>query len=384
LKKSYYLLIACLLLLFAIPASAQDIPTFSELPLGEWSQIDVPDGICLYGADYSFYVRPNEEPTDNLLIYFQGGGACWDGFTCGSIGQFASFFDVSPTLMNFYRQGIFDFENDNNPLLDYNMVFLPYCTGDVHSGSNEITFDVPPEANADFEQIDVFFNGYNNAQLVLDWVYDNFPQPEQIVVSGCSAGGYGAITNAPFVMEHYQGTPTALIADASAGVLTSDWQGTTTWGSLSVLPEFIPALANVDPDSYDTTYHIEQSAIYFPENEFAQYNSYIDGVQVGFYAASQGGELDFETQGVAIAAQWSATLLRNTTALSAYDNYNYYTAGGFEHCVVNNDLFYEYDQSGVVFADWFGDVIAESADNVTCSVLNGSCFVAPNEDEATD
>lgn len=380
-KQSYYLLIALLVLIFVIPASAQELPSFSDLPVGEWSQIDVPDGICLYGAEYSFYVRPNEEPSDNLLIYFQGGGACWDGFTCGSIGQFASFFDVSPTLMNFYQQGIFDLDNENNPLRDYNMIFLPYCTGDVHSGNNQLTLDVPEELGADFETIDVFFNGYNNSQLVLDWVYDNFAEPEQIVVTGCSAGGYGAVTSAPFVMEHYEGIPTVLIADASAGVLTPDWQGSITWGSLEVLPEFIPDLANVALEDYDTTFHIEQSAIYFPENQFAQFNSYIDGVQVGFYAATQGGELDFETQGVAIAAQWSASLLRSSQQLSSYDNYTYYTAGGFEHCVINNNLFYEYDQSDVVFADWYGDVITQSAENVTCSVLDGSCFVAPNEDE---
>ncbi|MBL1135963.1 MAG: hypothetical protein HND46_11645 [Chloroflexi bacterium] len=38
--------------------------------------------------------------------------------------------------------GIFDLENPENPFADYNMVFVPYCTGDVHIGNREATYEV--------------------------------------------------------------------------------------------------------------------------------------------------------------------------------------------------------------------------------------------------
>ncbi|MEO1291076.1 MAG: hypothetical protein AAFV93_25355, partial [Chloroflexota bacterium] len=173
--------------------------------------------------------------------------------------------------------------------------------------------------------------------------------------------------------------PAVMIADASAGVLADGWTGLQTWGSIDALPDFIPALADATPDIYDTTYHIEQTALYFPENDFAQYNSYVDGVQVGFYGASQGEALDFETNGAGLAAIWSRALDSNTDDLTQLDNYNHYTAGGFAHCIINNDLFYLYDQNEVVFSDWFTDVIERDADNVACNVLNGSCFEPPVE-----
>lgn len=380
-RKISFLFVVLIALLAWIPASAQDDqPAWDELPVGEWTQIATDDGICLYGDDYSFFARPSAEPSNKLLVYFQGGGACWDGFTCGQIGQFASFYDIDPTIMNFYRRGIFDFDNTDNPLADFNMVFVPYCSGDVHSGSNEITFDVPAEANADFDTVDVYFNGHGNSQAVLEWVYENIEMPDELVVAGCSAGGYGAVTQAPYLMEHYADVPAVMFADASAGVLVDDWTGLETWNTLASVPDFIPNLSKVSIEQYSTTYYIEQSALYFPENGFAQYNSYIDGVQVGFYGASQGEELDFENNGAALAAIWSRTLTNNTDQLTQLDNYNHYTAGGFDHCIINTDLFYEYDQNDVLFSDWFADVLTRQAGDVACGIFDGSCFVAPNED----
>lgn len=381
-KRIAFLLILMSLALVTIPASAQDFPSFSDLSLGEWAQIEVPEGICLYGSDYSFFVRPDDTATNNLLVYFQGGGACWDGLTCGSIGEFASFYEVNENTIDYYASGvgIFDFENPDNPLADYNVVFLPYCTGDIHSGDSEITFDVPEEAGADFDEIDVYFKGHHNSQLVLDWVYENFTEPEQIVVSGCSAGGYGAVSQAPFIMDHYTGVPTAMIADSSHGVRVPEWTGLVDWGTIDNLPEFMTMMDDVTLENYDTSLHVKLSAEQFPDNQFAEFNSYVDGVQIGFYGTLQGYDLSFENEIVSVASQWSGLLFGNLTRLSQLDNFNHYTAGGIQHCLVNDNLFYEYDQAGVLFSDWFGDVITGTADNVMCSVIAQDCFASPIED----
>ncbi|MGJ3239920.1 MAG: hypothetical protein ACFE0Q_14510 [Anaerolineae bacterium] len=211
-------------------------------------------------------------------------------------------------------------------------------------------------------------------------MYDNILEPQQIVISGCSAGGYGAVTHAPYIMENYAGVPAAMIADSSHGVLPPSWGGLLTWGTLDNLPAFIPEMAAVTVDEYDTTLQIELSASYFPDNQFAQFNSYLDGVQIGFYGRILGQELSTEEEFVALGSQWSAALLTNIRRLSMLENFNNYTAGGFQHCVVNSDLFYAYDQNGVNFADWFADVVERSASNVSCSILAGECFVSPLEE----
>lgn len=379
-KKLGFLLLLVMLSQLVVSAQAQNIPQLSDLEAGGWTQIPVSEGICLYGDEYSFFVRPADEPTDNLLVYFQGGGACWDGLTCGSIGQFASFYNVSSGAVVNYRNGIFDFDNPDNPVRDYNFVFLPYCSGDVHGGDNQLTFDVPEEADADFDTIDVYFNGFENTQGVLEWVYDNVPRPEQVVVTGCSAGGYGAITHAPFIMAHYADVPAAVIADSSHGVLPPSWQGLITWNVLDVLPPFIEAVTELDIDTYSTTQLMQRSAQYFPQNQFGQFNSYLDGVQIGFFGTLLGYDLSFENEIVTVASQWTAQFMSNMRTLSRAENISMYTAGGSRHCVVNNDAFYEYDQSGVVFSEWFADVIAGSGRDVSCSLLGQACFNEPTAD----
>ncbi len=381
-KRFAFLFLLMMLALLVIPASAQEMPAFSDLAPGEWTQLELPGGVCLYGEDYSFFVRPDDTPTDNLLVYFQGGGACWDGLTCGSIGQFASFYEVTEETIAYYASGvgIFDFDSPANPLADYNVVFLPYCTGDVHSGDSDYTFDVPDIVEADFDTIDVYFKGHHNTQLVLDWVYENFAEPEQIVVSGCSAGGYGAVSQAPYIMEHYAGIPAVMIADSSHGARVPEWNGLATWGTVDNLPAFMTDMADITLENYDTSLHVELSAEYFSDNQFAQFNSYLDGVQIGFFGTLQGYDLSFDNEVAEVASQWSGILFGNILSLSQLDNFKYYTAGGTQHCLVNSDLFYAYDQSGVIFADWFAGVISGAADNVSCSVLAQDCFVSPLEE----
>src|SRR5688572_15489134 len=87
-SMKFKILLVSLLVLVAVllPASVMaqdDLPAWSELPMGQWSM--VPAGgetICSNGTPYSFFVRPAETESDKLLIHFQGGGACWFGAIC--------------------------------------------------------------------------------------------------------------------------------------------------------------------------------------------------------------------------------------------------------------------------------------------------------------
>ncbi|HNI97320.1 MAG TPA: pectin acetylesterase-family hydrolase, partial [Leptospiraceae bacterium] len=82
----------------------------------------------------------------NLLINFMGGGACWDSKNC--LGDYTPTYfnklDSSPSyLIKFLFNGILDYSNASNPMNDWNMVFIPYCSGDLHWGSNSLTYKHP-------------------------------------------------------------------------------------------------------------------------------------------------------------------------------------------------------------------------------------------------
>ena len=100
-----------------------------------WRMIDGGDETgCAFGTPYSFFYRPGADPT-RLLIYFQGGGACWSWVSCSGM------FDTSVERSELAElRGIFDFANPENPFRDYSTLFVPYCTGDVHVGTVERTY----------------------------------------------------------------------------------------------------------------------------------------------------------------------------------------------------------------------------------------------------
>lgn len=364
-KRFAFLMICLFLLALAMPVLAQDQPAFGDLPAGEWTQIAVPDAVCMYDDDYSIFVRPAEPVSEKLMIYFQGGGACWDNFTCSAIGQFASQYDVTEDEVSFATRGIFDYSNAENPVADYNAVFIPYCSGDVFSGSADIVYD----------DVRVQYNGFANAQAALAWVYENFFDPEELFITGCSAGGYGSVFHAAYIMNQYGGTNAVHVADASNGVLWPEWDGLETWGTIDGMPEFIESLATIELVDYNTTVHMIEMAKTFPQNIFGQVNMFLDGVQVGFYGLMKGVFVD-QSNFQEVAGEWSAQMFGNVMRMATeVDNIRTFTGGGLDHCVLDTDKLYTIEVAGVRLVDWLASMVSRApSGDVTCSLTDGECL----------
>src|SRR5687768_10643547 len=93
---------------------------------------------CADGSDYSFFVRPAD--TTRVLLFFQGGGACWNGEDCERRQTYTS--AISSAFDARQIGGILDFDNRENPFANYTMVVVPYCTGDLHLGERDNTYVV--------------------------------------------------------------------------------------------------------------------------------------------------------------------------------------------------------------------------------------------------
>ncbi len=381
------LLLSVLLTLPLLTASVAaqemaELPSLADLPVGEWSVLEPGgDTICLYGDPFRFFVRPAE--SEKLMIYFQGGGACWDGFTCGARGQFASQFDVSTDFSDETGgQGIFNLDNPDNPIADYNIVFVPVCTGDIHTGDAVVTYDVPKEAlGVDFDQITVNFKGFVNAQAVLEWTYENFMAPEQVFVAGCSAGGYGATHNGPYIMQHYADTPVVHFSDAAAGVIARGWTGLGEWNIDATIPRFLPGLEETTAASYRVNSLYQGMAKLFPNNTLSQYNSFLDGVQIFFYAFQEGVNIALEEnadQAAVFGGRWASAMRSSIVGLDAtIPNFDYYMAGGGLHCITESANFFTYTVDGVRFVDWLAGLLDGTSGDVACDISAGECSVPP-------
>ena len=71
--------------------------------------------LCIAGTEYSIFTKAKNPK--NLLIFLQGGGACWDGFyNCNLFAE-----EQEPNPGQYF--GIWDDSIPGNPLADYSIVY---------------------------------------------------------------------------------------------------------------------------------------------------------------------------------------------------------------------------------------------------------------------
>ena len=318
----------------------------------EWETV-VPGGdtICSDGSPYRFFIHRGDPA--KLLVEFEGGGACWSGATCDAdIYNKSVTSDPEAARKNGQLQGIYDRANPANPLKDFTHVYIPYCTGDLHWGNT--TADYKDFLGRPYV---VQHKGAVNAATALNWAGVNVKAPSQVVVTGCSAGGYGAALWSAKIAQSYPGARMVELADSAAGVVPQGFFGTTLtrWNVADAWPSFIPALApeRVDPAALSLPYLYSSIAGYFPTAAFSQFNTRSDTVQTFFYVLTKGS--------IAIndAADWSTKMVGNVDQTSATTPaFRAYLAPGTDHCIINKASFYTQTVSGRKFSDWVTTLVS--------------------------
>jgi len=182
-----------------------------------------PDGpVCIAGTNYSAFTRAGDPK--KLLIFLQGGGACWQSFyNCNILAEAQS----PPAEGPF--PGVFDPGSPDNPFADYSVVYLPYCDGSTFGGDNDVVdgdFPFGPTRH---------HRGLRNASAGMDVAGEMFPEAKQITVMGHSAGGVGAAAFAPFLARFVFGNDTKLTVYNDAGPIAVNL-GTPPWAGGPDIP----------------------------------------------------------------------------------------------------------------------------------------------------
>src|SRR5690606_29867768 len=124
---------------------------------------------------------------------------------------------------------------------------------------------------------------------------------------------------------------TVHLADAAAGVTPAGWEGIERWHTRQNLPDFIPELADVSLMDYNTTMATLAMAKYFPDNTFAEYNTFLDQTQVGYYGIMTGVQVSADNL-PQVHQEWAHGLLPSLRSIRAQPpNFKSYTAGGMLH-----------------------------------------------------
>lgn len=170
-----------------------------------WQRVELAPqtgAVCGNGSPYKFFVNrvPNSK---NTILYLEGGGACWDRASCsGQIGirgarnpegipdNYMSLLNpgaslVSPLIVRLHPWSRVKTQN-------WNMVYVPYCTGDTYSGDKVAVYEDPQHQQP---ALIWHHNGLRNMRAVTGWLKDHLPRPAQLLNAGCSAGGTGSLTH---------------------------------------------------------------------------------------------------------------------------------------------------------------------------------------------
>jgi hypothetical protein len=326
-----------LVLAFTVPGMthAQDVG------LAEWVRVEGgEDTRCAFGTPYRFFYRPGADTT-RLLIYFQGGGACWDWVSCS--GMFDT--SVDGNELREYR-GIFDFSNPANPFRDYAVLFVPYCTGDVHVGAAKVSYSEEAGARP------VAHCGARNVESALVWVRDRIDRPVRVVVAGASAGSYGAVFHAPRIAALYPSAALVTVGDSGVPLLNGYEEILERWGAGSVLR---PPRGGEEKASLTLERAYQEAAAPPNMEAIAQITSDHDAVQSAFYLISGSPSWREETYALLDRLErWAPSV-------------HSFVVSGADHGLMRTDAFYEYAAGGTRLADWVARLVSgEPVGSVRC------------------
>lgn len=197
----------------AQPGESSELP-----PCAQWVKMQPEGASCSDGSPYKFFVNYSGT-SDNLLVMFEPGGACFDYETCtrSKLGA------VNPNgLADDHIARYADFNllrrSDDNPARDWNFVFVSYCTGDVHGGDLEATYPDPAGGPA----LTYRHFGARNTAKVIEFLGEQFDNVPQLLVTGCSAGGTGATQNYARIRAGVEGVQCGYLLDDSGPIFDSD------------------------------------------------------------------------------------------------------------------------------------------------------------------
>lgn len=344
-------------------AEAAPLPAVATLGSG-WNTLHT-NGLCSTGTPYLFYVRP-ASASNNLLIQFNGGGACWFGQACDQDSEpnvhfpYAEMPENNPLSLN----GIFAFDNPENPFRDYSVIDVPYCTADVHIGAGAREYHyVNAEGSAVTET--TYHNGHANSSAVLEWVYANFPAPAKVVVSGTSAGAIGASFYAGMIAEHYGNVPVVLIADSAGGYNSPNLPVTfEAWRVADILPDWPEYAGETNRTLSFEDFYIASSR-HAGNLRIAQYNTAYDQVQIDFTLLLGDSPASFDMP---------SRIFNNYVEIeSAVDVFWHYTAPGDAHAILSRPTLYTLSVNGVRFVDWLRAVVDANAMDVSCADTPAGC-----------
>jgi hypothetical protein len=361
------------------PATSALSRDFRRLGRG-WQRIEPGgDTVCSDGSPYAFFVRRGQP--EKLMFYLQGGGACWNLETCDPLLE-PTYSIAAPQQFPERYDGIFNYDRDDNPLADHTVVFVPYCSADVHLGDASVRYERDAQqmekirsagnhAGAIARTFTVEHRGFANVQAALAWTAVNVRAPRSVFVTGSSAGSIPSPHYALRISRQYPAARIVQLGDAAGGYRRSTRTGNpnSTWNTVPVLAAD-PAYANLSDDNFTYEQLYLMAAAAAPDISFAAYDAAEDAVQKRFLALS----------GEQTASLKNAIDANQADIAAAVPEFVSYIAGGDSHTILARPEFYTFTADGYPVRKWVDDLVqGKTIPSVACSDCEAASLISQGE-----
>ena len=306
----------------AAPLDTTPIP-ITGMPAMTWQYVPVEGAICRDGSATGIGINLNQN-SRKLMIFLQGGGACFNALTCGMNPSSFGMSDFTSRLGGTSgAQGVFNRMDTANAMADWNFVYVPNATVPGVSAPQQ-------------------FVGYVNMTRYLKRIVPTFPGLTKVLLTGISAGGFGAAANYVQTAQAFGSVPVYDLDDSGPPMedpyapkcLQQEWA--QLWGfDKTILAEC--GADCPDPTNYtiDDTIHV---AKLYPNIPFGLIDDTDDSVITLFYGFGADNCMS------AIPSPLSATtftqgLLDSRAKLAAYPNVGGFIFQGTDHTTLGGASF---------------------------------------------
>ena len=238
-----------------------------EPEIGKWYDVPVENAFSSDGSEWHGIFRKGTE--NKVVVYFFGGGV---SITPETSEGGKEFYATTMLAQDFVAQGGIGSNDDHNPFKDWSFIVIPYATGDFHAGTG--IYEGKKK---------VYHTGYNNYSAFIEKIKPYVGEPDTLLVTGFSAGGFATSLLADDVIDRFPSAGNVTVCVDSSLLLYDGWHDTAVdlWRTPSEISDRLTT-DNLVLDSLIALYEKRGDSVKilfdcsYRDDTLMQYQSYID------------------------------------------------------------------------------------------------------------
>lgn len=324
--------------------------------VGRWYYVTPEGAVNSDGTPWCGQLKLGRE--NRVMVYLLGGGVSLDEYSASqsytAVGNSAFYYDRDDGVSDARLKNGIGSNDERNPFRDWTTIVVPYTTADFHAGAGEAGYTAQDGST----QV-IHHNGYANCTALLKKVSPLVGEPDALLITGYSAGGFGAAMLAEDIIGYFPETENITVCVDGALLVNENWKGVARdrWHAPEKILERMTT-GNLCLDHLSALHEARGNVkILFTcstrDGGLAKYQSYIDG---NTYAPSEAyGDVMEENLRVTVAA-----LQENIPGCGVYIwNHIPYTNSGTltKHTILYSKALFEPVSADVSIAEWISDAV---------------------------